>query len=80
MKLTKVDKIPEERVPQHSNKHILEEFLNMNTKIVKVERGEHDWKNFESARACLLNSVKRFGFPITVTVRAGEVYLINKSI
>lgn len=80
MKLTKVDKIPERRVPKHSNKTILEEFLNMNTKIVKVERGEHDWKNAKSAQSCLINSIKCFGLPIAVKMREGEIYLINKSI
>ncbi len=78
IKFVEVKEVP---ICQKKNlQNYLEEFMNMNIKVARVEFDELDYKNIDAAAAAFNNSAKRGGFPITVTRRNGELYLINRDI
>ena len=55
---------------------IFEEFLKMNTPVIKLDVG-NEWKNQKSAYSSLWAAAKRFGYPVQVSMVHGEVYLIR---
>lgn len=55
---------------------VLEEFLSMHTKAVKLDVGD-EWKDPKSAYGSLSKAAKRFGYPVQVRLVRGEVYLIR---
>lgn len=79
MKFVEVKKVPAER-NMYKNQRILEEFLNMNVKCVEVQFDASEWKGPRSCCASLYNSVKRFGYPIRVSLGEEHVYLINNTL
>lgn len=58
----------------------LKEFMAMNVKVAKVTWTDIEYKNDRSCYEGLLRCVKKFGFPIIVTTRKGDVFLIRKDI
>lgn len=72
MKFTKVEKIPRR---YHKLQSELRDFMDLNTKIVKVEWFEGEYVNSRSAAASLYKAAKVGGFPIKVESRKDEVYL-----
>ena len=71
-----------EDIPKRSNPKNLfgmwREFMAMNTKVVKVELSEYDYKNSSVARNCFCQSIKRGCFPITVIKRGDDIYLVRR--
>lgn len=55
---------------------ILEEFLKMDTPVIKLDVG-NEWTTPKSAYNSLRSSAKRFGYPLQVRMVHGEVYLIR---
>lgn len=54
------------------------EFMAMNVKVAKVDLSEHEYKSATVAQSVMSVSIKRFGYPITVTRRGDELYLIRR--
>ena len=77
MKFVKVNEITEQK-KYHPLKNKWEEFMAMNVKIVKVDLDEHEYSSAEVARSVMAISIKRMGYPITVTRRGDEIYLIRR--
>lgn len=78
MKFVKVDEVPMRRGSRKDLKARWDEFMSMNVKIVKVELNEHDYKNANVARSVLTRSVNTYGYPINVTLRDNEIYLVRR--
>lgn len=79
MKFVKVDNIPGERVRKRGEmRDLLDEFMKMNTKSVKVE--DHGYKDSKLAYMAFRRAVNRWVYPIDVTLRSGNVYLIRRDI
>ena len=55
-----------------------EEFMAMNVEVAKVDLDIDEYRSVEVARATMATSVKRLGYPITVTRRQNEIYLIRR--
>ena len=77
MKFVKVDKVPGKKA-NHSLRHYWEEFMHMNIKVAKAEIGVQEYKSPDVARTTWAASIKRFGYPIDLTIRKGEIYLIRR--
>ena len=77
MKFVKINEIPV-RKTRHSLKHMWEEFMGMNTKIVKIDFTPDEYKSPAVARSVLSRSIKLYGFPIDITQRGDDVYLIRR--
>lgn len=77
MKFVKVKEVPEQK-KYHPLKSKWEEFMAMNVKVVKVDLDENEYKTIDGARSVMAISVKRMGYPITVTKRGDEIYLIRR--
>ena len=58
----------------------LNEFMKMNVKAAKVAWTELEYKNVRSCYEGLLKAAKRFNFPVYVTTRKGEVFLVRRDI
>lgn len=69
--------IPKVRQDAYKLKHYLDEFLHMHIKVAKVDFDEH-YKSSSVAAQCISHAVKKYGFPIIVTQRKNEIYLIRK--
>ena len=61
----------------HKLEGLLNEFMNMNTKIVKVEF-EDEYKSAKTCRDTFAISAKRYCLPIYAQMNNGEVYLIRR--
>lgn len=77
MRLVQVEAVPG-RKGNHRLKAVWEEFMGMNVKVAKAELDVGEYKSVEVAQTVWHNSINRFGFPITVTRRNGEIYLIRR--
>lgn len=77
MKFVEVEKVPGLQ-KYHPLKSKWDEFMAMNVKVAKVDLDENEYSNIEVARATMAISVKRMGYPITVTRRQNEIYLIRR--
>lgn len=80
MKFVEVKEVPEtyRRTCKGELRDRLQEFMNMNLKVVKIE--DHRYKSTSAAYKALHCAVKRWVFPIDVTTRKGEIYLIRRDI
>lgn len=71
-----------EALPGKKEKSVLrntwEEFMRMNVKTVKVELEAGEYASPTVARGVFAVSIKRFGYPIDVRLRDGEIYLIRR--
>ena len=74
MKLVPVDQIPKMN-SHHRLQELIEEFVNTDAKIVKVEFGEDDYKSPTVCRSCLAAAIKRSKRPIKVWRRGNEIFL-----
>ena len=77
MKFVEVKDIPD-RKKYHGLKSKWEEFMAMNVKVVKVDLDEEEYKSPDVAARTMTLSIKRYGYPITVTRRRNEIYLIRR--
>ena len=77
MKFVEVTEVPVKK-QYHPLKSKWEEFMAMNVKVVKVDLDENEYKTIDGARSVMAISVKRMGYPITVTKRGDEIYLIRR--
>lgn len=77
MKFVEVKEVPDKK-KYHPLKSRWDEFMAMNVKVAKVDLDEREYKSVEIARATMALSIKRLGYPITVTRRNGEIYLIRR--
>ena len=57
---------------------LLEEFMNMNVKTVKVEFREGEYASAGSCQSSFYRSAKRGCFPVDVRIHNGEVYLVRR--
>lgn len=71
--------IPVESIPRMKNNHklqeLIEEFVNGDADIVKVEFGADDYKSPAVCRSCLAAAIKRSGHFIRVWRRGDEIFL-----
>lgn len=71
--------IPVESIPRMKNNHklqeLIEEFVNGDADIVKVEFGADDYKSPTVCRSCLAAAIKRSGHYIRVWRRGDEIFL-----
>lgn len=79
MKITKVDALPTKRSYKKNLQGALDEFMNSNAKIVKVEYAEDEYIHPRSCYASLHTAVKRSGYGIQVRMVNKEIYLIKKN-
>lgn len=77
MKFVEVDKVPGLQ-KYHALKSKWEEFMAMNVKVAKVDLDENEYKSHDVAARTMTLSIKRYGYPITVTRRRNEIYLIRR--
>lgn len=74
MKLILVDAIPK-MSGYHKLQELIEEFVNSNAKIVKVDFDEEDYKSPAVCRSCLAAAIKRSKRSIKVWRRGNEIFL-----
>ena len=74
MKLIPVDAIPKVS-GYHKLQELIEEFVNGDAKIVKVDFGEDDYKSPTVCRSCLAAAIKRSKRSVKVWRRGNEVFL-----
>lgn len=77
MRFTKVENMPNVGRKASALKMELIEFINMDTKCAKVTLAPGEYSNSNSAQSTMQNASKRYGFPIMVRCRKGEIYLIR---
>lgn len=83
MKLVVVDELPTVTDKRYHNNNVgayLDEFMNMNAKIARLEFNVGEYSRIESARQSVYQSIRTHGFPIKVCVRNRELYLVRKDI
>lgn len=86
MKFVPVEKLPDiqtgkcTRTKSHVHKVYLQEFMNMNVKIARVEFGRNDFSDIRSAYRSLLQTITRSGDPIKVCFRDNSIYLVRRDI
>lgn len=79
MKFVKVDNVPGERVRKRGEmRDLLDEFMKMNTRSVKIE--DHGYKTPKLAYMAFRRAVNRWVYPIDVSLRGDNVYLIRRDI
>lgn len=76
MKLVAVDMVPG-KYENHKLKKTWREFMGMNVKIAKAELDIGEYASPSVARSVWGISIKRFGYPIKLKLRNGEIYLIR---
>ena len=74
MKLIPVDAIPKVS-GYHKLQELIEEFVNGDAKIVKVDFTEDDYKSPAVCRSCLAAAIKRSKRSVKVWRRGNEVFL-----
>lgn len=74
MKLIPVESLPKRRA-RHHLQDLIEEFVNGDAEIVKIDFSDHDYKSSKVCRSCLGVAAKKSGHQIKVSLRDGEVYL-----
>ena len=74
MKLIPVDAIPKVS-GYHKLQELIEEFVNGDAKIVKVDFGKDDYKSPTVCRSCLAAAIKRSKRSVKVWRRGNEVFL-----
>lgn len=71
------DELPKKRA-RNEMRDLLNEFMNMGVKVVKIEN--HGYKTSKLAYLAFRRARDRHAFPIDVTTRNKEVYLIRRDI
>ncbi|MBM6725019.1 hypothetical protein [Pseudoflavonifractor phocaeensis] len=74
MKLIPVDAIPKVN-GYHKLQELIEEFVNSDAKIVKVDFGEEDYTSPAVCRSCMAAAIKRSKRSIKVWRRGNEIFL-----
>lgn len=74
MKLIPVDEIPKTK-GYHKLQEFIEEFVNGDAKIAKVDFSEEDYKSPGVCRSCLAIAIKRSKHQVKVWRRGNEVFL-----
>ena len=74
MKLIPVESVPKRR-SRHHLQDLIQEFVNGDAKVVKIDFGVYDYKSSKVCRSCLGVAVKKSGYHIKVSLREGEVFL-----
>ena len=74
MKLIPVDAIPKVN-GYHKLQELIEEFVDFDAKIVKVDFGEEDYKSPAVCRSCMAAAIKRSKRSIKVWRRGNEIFL-----
>lgn len=74
MKLIPVDTMPKAG-GYHKLQELIEEFVNSDAKIVKVDFNEDDYKSPTVCRSCLAAAIKRSKRSVKVWKRGNEVFL-----
>lgn len=77
MKLTVMKEVPEKRSAMKNIVGYLDEFMKMNVKVVKIEYNEKEYSKSTSCQSAFSKAVKRNGYPVTVTCRNKEIFLIR---
>ena len=77
MKFVQVEMVPGPR-ENHRLKDAWEEFMGMNVKVAKAILDVNEYKSPQVAQSVWTVSIKRFGYPINVMRRNGEVYLVRR--
>lgn len=75
MKMIPVDCIPEKAHDRHRLQDLIQEFVNMDAKIVKLDFDQDDYKSPAVCRSCLAIAIQRSKRPIKVWRRGDEVFL-----
>ena len=65
---------------RHRLKDCIDDFRSMNVKIAKIDLDENEYSNINVARSVIGVSIKRFGYPVDITKRKGELYLVRRDI
>lgn len=77
IKLVTVNKLPRTRM-NNSLLPIIEQFVNGDAKIVKIEYAPSDYKSPKICQGTFYQSIKRSGYKnISVKIRNDEVYLVK---
>lgn len=74
MKLIPVESVPKRRA-RHHLQDLIEEFVNGDAEIVRIDFNDHDYKSSKVCRSCLGVAAKQSGYRIKVSIRDGEVFL-----
>lgn len=83
MRFVAVDELPEKTNQKYRTNNLigyLEEFMKMNTKIVRVDFDLGEYSRIESARQAIYQSIRTHGFPIKLCLRNRVIYLVRKDI
>ena len=79
MKFVQVEKLPKSRKRYRLSVY-LDEFMDSNIRIAKVDLSSEHYKDVRSAYSSLHKSANNFGYPIKVMLINNEVYLVRKDI
>lgn len=77
MKFVQVEAIPGWK-ENHRLKDAWKEFMGMNVKIAKAELDIGEYKSPRVAFCVWKHSINRFGYPIDLKMRDGEIYLVRR--
>lgn len=58
----------------------LVEFINMNVKCAQIVFNENEYKSTQVAYQCMRRATERWGYNISVHIRNGEIFLVNKDL
>lgn len=78
MTLTYVEEVPVvERRGRHNLQNLIQEFINEDKDIARVDWTEKDYKNASVCRQCIYRAVKLSGHKIEIFKRGNEVYMMK---
>ena len=76
MRFVEVEEVPRRNAKKHLQGY-LQEFMNMNIKVAKLDFNEREYKSPSIARSVIAIAIKKSGLPSTITKRGDEIYLIR---
>lgn len=79
MKFVEVKEVPGAK-RNHRLKDMWDEFIASNMKMAKVDLDEDEYSCLSVAASVMAVSIKRYGYPIRLIRRDGNIYLIRKDI
>lgn len=79
MKFVEVKEIPCYK-RNHRLKDMWDEFIASNMKMAKVDLDIDEYSNLSVAASVMAVSIKRYGYPIKLVRRDGNIYLVRKDI
>lgn len=84
MKFVEVERIPKRfengRAEQKNYKHVFDEFMSMNVKFAKVEFSSREYISARCAYDAMHPAIKKYGLPISIHERNGEIYFERRDI